>query len=215
VSSIEEALFCNRIGVEALGFTLDLPDGPHDDLTTEKAREIIGLLPPDILPVVITYHQTSKGACRLVTTVGGNAVQFHAGICEDQIGLFRELCPRIRTIARVTVRDDLAIAEALQFRPPLWDAIILDSFDPRTGRHGATGLTHDWTISARIVERSHLPVILAGGLTPENVRNAIRQVRPLGVDVHTGVENIDGSRDLDKIRSFTRAALEAFRELKL
>ncbi len=104
--------------------------------------------------------------------------------------------------------------EATRFTPPLWDAIILDSRDAATGHIGATGLTHDWSISARIAQAASVPVILAGGLTPENVAEAIRVVRPAGVDAHTGLERSDGTRDFAKIEAFTRAALAAFSHFK-
>ena len=86
------------------------------------------------------------------------------------------------------------------------DAFITDTFDPETGASGATGKRHNWEISKRIVEYSALPVILAGGLHSGNVREAILKVRPAGVDVHTGVENSDGRKDTDKIRSFIKVS---------
>jgi len=83
------------------------------------------------------------------------------------------------------------------------DAIILDTRTPE--RLGGTGLTHDWTISAKIVKSVGIPVILAGGLTPENVAAAIRQVHPYAVDVHTGVKKND-VRDALKTKAFVEAA---------
>jgi phosphoribosylanthranilate isomerase len=86
--------------------------------------------------------------------------------------------------------------------------LILDTYDPVTGRHGATGKTHDWSLSRQIVLQSRRPVILAGGLTEANVGDAIRAVRPWAVDVHTGVEDADGTRNFDKLRSFIARAKE-------
>ncbi len=211
VSSLEEALSCRSVRVDALGFTLEVPGGVHDGLTRQRARHIIDRLPPDVLTVVITYLDIAEEAGRLVREVRGAAVQFHGGITEDELEAFRKECPGVRTIGCVTVAGEDAVQHAGRFRPPLWDAIILDSLDPLTGRKGATGLTHDWSVSAVIAKKSPLPVILAGGLTPENVAQAIRSVRPHGVDAHTGLENTDGTRNFDKIKSFAEAALEAFR----
>ena len=90
------------------------------------------------------------------------------------------------------------------------DAFITDTFDPVTGASGATGKTHDWEISRRIVEHSRHPVILAGGLTPENVGDAIRLVRPAGVDVHTGVEDDQGRKDRRRVEAFVTRARDAF-----
>jgi phosphoribosylanthranilate isomerase len=210
VSSLEEAIFCAEVGVDAAGFTLELPSGIHDGLTRRRARHIIRRLPPSIIPVVITYVQSADDACSLVLEVGARAIQFHGGISDEQIVRFREVCPAIRTIGRVTVSGEQALFEAARFVPPSWDALILDSFDPATGSIGATGLTHEWSLSARIVEASRVPVILAGGLNPDNVAQAIAMVRPHGVDAHTGVENSDGTRNFEKIKRLAQAGLKAF-----
>jgi phosphoribosylanthranilate isomerase len=210
VSSLEEALLCCKAGVGALGFTLGLPYGIHDDLTEDKARSIILKLPGNVLPVLITYISTANEACRLARYTGASAVQFHGGVSSRELLAFRDACPHTRTIARVTVADEQAVEEAARFQAPLWDAIILDSFDPDTGRRGATGIMHDWSISARIVQVSIVPVILAGGLRPDNVAEAIQAVHPHAVDAHTGLEEADGTRSPAKIAAFAEAALEAF-----
>jgi len=213
VSSLDEALLCAGVGATALGFTLALPSGVHDGLTTAKAAKIIKRLPSGILPVVITYLREADSASDLANQVGAEAVQFHGGLPESQLLRFRRLCPGLKTIGLVTVKDESSIQTAASLSPPLWDAIILDSFHPETGRTGATGLTHDWAVSAAIVRKSPLPVILAGGLNPGNVADAIATVRPYGVDAHTGLENPDGARNFDKIRAFITASRAALRRL--
>lgn len=209
VSSLAEALFCREVGIDAVGFTLELPSGPHDGLTTDRAASVIRRLPAGLLPVIITYVNTARAACNLIAHTGGRAIQFHGGISEAEIRTFRELCPQVKTIGRVTVTDAESIPAAESFKPPLWDAIILDSLDPATGKIGATGRVHDWSVSARIVRAASVPVILAGGLNPKNIREAILTVRPHGVDAHTGVEDPDGTRNFEKIRVFAVEALAA------
>lgn len=206
VSSLEESLFCADVGIDSLGFTLELPSGVHDGLTVDKAAAIIPELPEAILPVVITYLTSAQSAADLLHRTGGRAVQFHGGISPSELMVFRYACPHVTTIGMVTVSGPESIERAAQFAPPLWDAIILDSLDPATGKTGATGIVHDWILSARIVEISPVPVILAGGLNPDNVEEAISLVRPDGVDAHTGLENADGTRNFDKIRKFAGAA---------
>ncbi|MBI5569232.1 MAG: phosphoribosylanthranilate isomerase [Desulfomonile tiedjei] len=212
VSSLEEALFCHSVGVDAVGLTIELPSGIHDGLTTERAVSIVGQLPQDLLVVLITYLDTAEAAARLARGITADAVQFHGGISEQELRLFRTLCPVVKIIGRVTVSGEAAIPDAQRFTRPLWDALILDSLDPGTGRVGATGRIHDWSISSRIVKAARVPVILAGGLNPDNVAAAIRSVRPHGVDAHTGLEEPDGTRSFDKIRAFAQAALAAFEE---
>ncbi len=81
---------------------------------------------------------------------------------------------------------------------------------PETGACGATGKTHNWDISRRLVPFSPKPVILAGGLNPDNVREAIQYIRPAGVDVHTGVESSNGRKAPHLVRKFVAEARDAF-----
>ena len=214
VSSLDEAMFCAQVGADALGFTLEVPGGIHDGLTWEKAAYIIERLPRTILAVVITYLKSLEDISRLVQAVSPHAAQFHGGIEDERVSVFKRRYPRIKTIGRVTVSGEDSIAQAACFCAPLWDAIILDSMDPITGRVGATGITHDWSLSSKIVNTASVPVILAGGLTPDNVAEAILTVRPAGVDTHTGIEDSDGSRNLAKIKAFARTALDAFKIIR-
>jgi phosphoribosylanthranilate isomerase len=87
------------------------------------------------------------------------------------------------------------------------DGFVLDSLNPATGQVGGTGLTHDWHLSAAIVRRYRLPVMIAGGLTSANVAAAIALVRPFGVDVNSGVKAaVGGRKDPDEMREFLRRA---------
>ncbi len=214
VSSLDEAMFCAQAGVDAIGFTLEVPGGIHDGLTWERAASIIQKLPGKILKVVITYLKSFEEISRLIDIVRPDALQFHGGISTQQLSLFRRKFSTIKTIGRVTVLNEDSIAIAAGLDRTLWDCIILDSMDPITGQLGATGIPHDWSLSSKIVKASALPVILAGGLTPQNVVEAIIKVRPAGVDAHTGVEDSDGSRNFGKIEAFSRAALEGFKTIE-
>ncbi|MBA3782567.1 MAG: phosphoribosylanthranilate isomerase, partial [Nocardioides sp.] len=93
------------------------------------------------------------------------------------------------------------------------DMFITDTFDPATAAKGATGKTHDWSVSAELAARSDKPLMLAGGLTPENVAEAVRVVRPAAVDAHTLLEGADGRKDRDKVVRFVQEARNAFATL--
>jgi phosphoribosylanthranilate isomerase len=88
----------------------------------------------------------------------------------------------------------------------LVDGFVADSCNPATGQVGGTGLTHDWRISAELVERTAKPLWLAGGLTPANVAAAIEQVKPWGVDVNSGVKGPDGFKQQQRLHAFIEAA---------
>ncbi|MFI5367223.1 MAG: phosphoribosylanthranilate isomerase [Candidatus Binatia bacterium] len=208
VSTLDEALALERLGADALGFTVRLPTGVHDELTEAKARGIVAALPPFITCVAITYIDHAREAAGLCRALGIAAIQLHGECPPREIELLRAAAPHLRIIraVHVTGPESVAKARALERRV---DAIILDTYDATTGRGGATGKTHDWTISRQIVESVRVPIILAGGLTPDNVVAAIRAVRPWAVDVHTGVEDPDGTRNLIKMQAFIERAKAA------
>lgn len=208
VSSLEEALATADAGADALGFTVRLPSGVHDGLTEAKARGIVARLPPFVASVAITYVDNPRAAVELCRYLGVTTLQLHGPFPTNEIPVLRVGLPHLKIIRSVHVTGDEALAHARALARQV-DALILDTYDPDTGRHGATGKTHDWTISRRIVDEVPVPVILAGGLTPENVAAAIAAVRPWGVDVHTGVEAADGSRDPVRLRAFIAAARSA------
>jgi phosphoribosylanthranilate isomerase len=205
VSSLEEALECERTGVDALGFTVRLPSGVHDGLTEAKARGIIAALPPFVSSVAITYVDNAREAVELCRYLGAGVLQLHGEFPAAELPLVKAGLPHLKLVRAVHVTGREAAAKARSLERHV-DAIILDTYDAASGRGGATGKTHDWSLGREIVQRSRVPIILAGGLTPDNVVEAIRVVRPWAVDVHTGIENPDGSRSFEKIRAFVERA---------
>lgn len=205
VSTLDEALAAEQAGADALGFTVRLPTGVHDGLTEAVARGIVAALGPFIASLAITYVDTAREAVDLCRYLGVSALQLHGPFPTQELPLIRAALPHLKLIraVHVTGTDALAQARALERRV---DALILDTYDPVSGRGGATGKTHDWAISRQIVEQVRARVILAGGLTPDNVGEAVRVVRPWAVDVHTGVEDADGTRNFEKLRSFIERA---------
>lgn len=205
ISTLDDALACERAGADAIGFTIGLPSGPHNGLDEAGAAAIIRALPPFITPVLITYRVTAAEVVPMCREMGVSQVQLHAPADPAELERMRAALPGLKLILAVNVTGPEALDLARE-RAARADALILDTYDPATGRHGATGKTHDWSLSARIVEAVDVPVILAGGLTPANVAAAIRRVRPWGVDVHTGVERPDGTTDHDLVRAFVAVA---------
>jgi phosphoribosylanthranilate isomerase len=207
----EEARMLVRSGVHRLGFPLRI--FPHrEDLTEEAAARVIRGLPPTVEAVLITYENRGRAIADLAATLGVSGVQIHGDIAIDEVSRLRYLSPHLQIIKSLIVRVDntAQLEKALVHFAPRVDAFITDTYDPETGASGATGKTHDWAVSRRIVEASPRPVILAGGLRPENVRGAILRVRPAGVDAHTGVEGLDGRKDAGMVEAFVKAAKEAF-----
>ena len=215
IRSLEEARMLLEAGVDWLGFPLRL-DFHSEDLPAEEVSGIIASLGMGDRAVLITYLVKATEIAGLAAMLGCRRIQLHGGITAGEVRLLKNSDPGLFLIKSLVVRpgniDELA-GIAGDFGP-LVDAFITDTWDPKTGASGATGKTHDWDASRRIVESAARPVILAGGLTPDNVGRAIVQVRPAGVDAHTGVEGADGMKDPIRVRAFVEEARRAFALLK-
>ncbi|HQQ03486.1 MAG TPA: phosphoribosylanthranilate isomerase [Kiritimatiellia bacterium] len=210
-----EASMLMDCGVEYLGFPLRLAYH-QEDLSEAEAGAIIRALPPPCAGVLITYLDQADEIDRFCRELGARHVQLHGGITVSELKKLRALNPDLCIFKSLVVEQDNTgeLRRTVEALAPLADAFITDTFDPATGARGATGKTHDWNISRMLVELSPKPVILAGGLNAENVREAILAVRPAGVDSHTGVEGPDGRKDHEKVKKFVREARAAFAGIK-
>ncbi len=192
-------------GCDALGFIMGVTHRSSDVVTPKEAAKLIRRLPPFIEPVAVTHLQETEDLIRLVKDSRCTTLQIQDTIEPSEIDVIRDALPYAKIVKAVHVTGESAVKAGKRYEPYA-DALILDS---RTREKiGGTGIPHDWNISATIVATSAIPVILAGGLTPENVREAIRKVRPYGVDVHTGVKK-DGVRNPDRTLAFAREARSA------
>lgn len=192
-------------GADAVGFLMGITHVTQDAVTPETAAAMVATLPPFIVPVAVTHLTNPSDLIRIVELSRCTTLQIQDMVTPDDIAEVREVLPYLRIMKAVHVMDESAIATAKYFSDTA-DAILLDT---RTAdRIGGTGITHDWNISAKIVKECSCPVILAGGLTPENVTEAIIRVRPYAVDVHTGVKK-NGVRDAERTRAFVANARTA------
>jgi phosphoribosylanthranilate isomerase len=211
VRGLEEALMLRECGADLLGFPLRLPVHAPD-LTEPEARDVIAAAGSEAC-VLITYEDDPVRLVELCRFLNVSAVQLHADVPADTLARIRAKAPLAIIKSYVVGRENVSPADFARAYAPVCDAFITDTFDPATGASGATGRIHDWAVSAELVRHSPRPVILAGGLNPANVRQAILAVRPAAVDVHTGVEAPDGSKDPELVHAFVQAARAAFAEV--
>jgi phosphoribosylanthranilate isomerase len=215
VMDAAEAAMLQQCGVRYLGFPLRLAVHREDLSESEAAMIIKGLAPP-VFGALITYLDGANEIAAFCHFLGARIVQLHGEIDCDELKRLKSLAPALTVIKSLIVgmHDDKTLEELVRELSPFVDAFITDTFDPESGASGATGKTHDWGVSRRLVELSNRPVILAGGLTPENVKSAILAVRPAGVDSHTGVEDSTGRKSREMVQKFVSEALEAFQVVK-
>jgi phosphoribosylanthranilate isomerase len=214
IKDAEEAGMLIDCGVSHLGFPLVL-DHHEEDLSVEAAAKIVSQFESCATLFLITYLNQAADIVSLCRKLHVDMVQLHGDISLDELKRLRAERPGWRIVKSLVVTGDntgALIADVERFAP--WvDAFITDTFDPATGARGATGKTHDWAVSRWLAELSPKPVILAGGLNPGNVREAICTVHPAGVDVHTGIEGDDGRKRRDLTSRFVTEAWKAFAEI--
>lgn len=198
-------------GFEFLGFPLVL-DHQEEDLSVKDASAIVAKFGDRSTFFVITYLSTASAIIDLCRELGVSLVQLHGEVSVIELQRLRSARPTLRVIKSLIVRGDnfKNLRDELARFAPLVNAFITDTFDPVTGARGATGKTHDWDISRKIIEISPVPVILAGGLNANNVRAAIAAVQPAGVDIHTGIEGKDGRKSPELSRRFVSEARASF-----
>ncbi|MBU1002141.1 MAG: phosphoribosylanthranilate isomerase [Proteobacteria bacterium] len=214
----EEALLLARLGVDSIGLPLRLAVHP-EDISEAEAASIVHTLPGGVRAVLITYLTAPDEISALCDTLGVTCVQLHADMTAATLATLKATRPELYVIKSLIVppAPDAKAMRRMEQRVLALaghcDAFLTDTFDPSTGATGATGKVHDWAVSRRLAELSPLPLILAGGLNPDNVRQAILAVRPAGVDAHTGVESRDGRKDPVLVAAFVEQALAGFETL--
>jgi len=211
-----EAQLLQQCGIKYIGFPLRLAVH-QEDLSEEAAAKIIRRgLDSSVSGVLITYLNNAIGIADFCQFLGVRMVQIHGDIDRKELKRLKALDPNLTIIKSLVIglHDNETLESIMGRLSEYVDAFITDTFDPKTGASGATGKTHDWGVSHRLVELSDRPVILAGGLTPENVRRAILEVKPAGVDSHTGVEDATGLKSREKVKKFVTEAQAAYRKLK-
>lgn len=211
-----EARLLLSSGADYLGFPLRLAYH-QPDLSEAAAAAIIQKLACGRQSVLITYLAESRQIHTLSQFLGVQSVQLHGSIQTKEVRQLRARDFSLKLIKSLIVQRDNfdQLRRLIDQFADLVDAFITDTFDPQTAACGATGKVHNWEISQRLVAYSPKPVILAGGLNPTNVREAILTVQPAGVDAHTGLEDASGRKDPLLVRQFIHTARQAFAELQM
>ena len=191
ISSVAEAKLAVRYGASAIGLVSEMPCG-FGVIPESLIAEIAATVPPPIATVLLTSLVASDEIIAQQKRCRVNTLQICDRVNLDVYVDLREALPGIALIQVVQITGEESVSEAVEVAAHV-DALLLDSGNQSlpVKELGGTGRIHEWAHSAQIVLQSRVPVFLAGGLNPENVAEAIRTVRPFGVDLCSGVRTAD------------------------
>ena len=208
ISRVAESQAAVAAGADAIGLVSAMPSGPGV-IGEDLIAAIAAAAPPALGTFLLTSKVEPAAIAAQQRRSGVNTIQLCDAPDANAYPALREALPGIALVQVIHVRSESAVAEALGVAP-LVDGLLLDSGNPtaRVKELGGTGRVHDWALSRRIVTEAPCPVFLAGGLKADNVAEAIREVRPYGVDLCTGVRT-DGTLDAAKLAAYMSAVAAA------
>lgn len=185
-------------GADAVGLLADVPVDSPREVDEARAARLAASAPPFVATALVTMPDTTERAVDLAARVAPDVLQLHG---DFPVGDVAYVAANVD--ATVVQRVDATDERAARY-DEVADALLVDSVDESGA--GGTGRTHDWDATREFTERVNSPVVLAGGLTPANVREAVQTVEPYAVDVASGVEATSGEKDHDAVREFVAAA---------
>ncbi len=197
MTSVEDARIAADLGIQAIGLVFHAASPRH--LTPERAREIASAVPDGIHRVGIFVDESPERIAIVAGFCGLTHAQLHG---TESPAIARALPIPVIKALRVRTVDDLSRVDAFAETAVM---ILLDAFV--SGKAGGTGETFDWSLAAEPAKKHR--VILAGGLSPENVADAMRRVRPFGVDASSSLESAPGVKDPTRMRAFVDAVRKA------
>ena len=186
-------------GADAVGVISEVPVDTPREVDPAAAAEVLADVPPFVTATLVTMPDSPTRAVELLRTVEPDAVQLHGEWTAEEIGYVRAETG-VKVLCTVDAEDH-GRAERLD---PVVDALVVDS--TRESGAGGTGETHDWAATGDLATRLTSPVVLAGGLTAENVSEAVRVADPFAVDVASGVELTGGRKDHNAVARFVANA---------
>ena len=210
IRSPEDIELAALYGADAVGFITEIPVESPRKLDSDTAATLISKVPKCLDSVMVMMPENSSRALELIEKARPDIVQIHSSLSPVELEIIREKTdiPIIKTLSvpaglgasKVQSLVNRLLEEVRELeKSGVVDSVLLDS--GIAGKTGGTGCVHDWDLSRRIAEETELPLILAGGLKPENVHEAIRVVSPYAVDTASGVET-SGKKDALKIKNF-------------
>ncbi len=191
-------------GADAVGFITDVPVDSPRKISLAAASELIKRAPLFVTSVLVIMPENAERALQMIQEARPGAVQIHNHLPLSELQKIKEAGVKlIKTIPVPQNAESITLIKQIRELSGIADAVLLDTVVD--GKTGGTGTPHNWEVSSEVVLKAGMPVILAGGLNPQNVKDAVRIVRPYAVDTASGVE-MNGKKDAKKVVDFINTA---------
>lgn len=206
ISSIAEAKTAIESGASALGLVARMPSGPGP-IPDELIKQIAATVPPPVATFLLTSETSVEMIIKHHFRTNTNTIQIVDALAQGSYNDLKSALPSVKIVQVIHVIDEKSVSEAIEISQKV-DALLLDSGNPnlKVKVLGGTGKVHNWKLSRQIRDNSKCPVFLAGGLNADNVRMAIDEVQPFGIDLCNGVRT-KGLLDINKLKKFMTEAL--------
>lgn len=192
---------CLSAGADIIGILVGQEHTSNDFVNKGTAKEIVEYVNGRCDTSLVTHLTNADEIIELTKYIGNNVIQLHSDINETEVEKIVNKLPNIKLVRLIHVASDGTICTNYA-EMKYADYYLLDSFNLKTNQVGGTGLTHDWNKSNELIKKLNKPTFLAGGLNPDNVKEAINTAEPYGVDVNSGCKNELGKKDAEKVQLF-------------
>lgn len=215
ITNAEDAHAAIDAGADVLGFIVDVPVDTPRKISVDEAYNIIKILPPFVPTTIVLMPRSVGEVVDAVEILRPNSIQLHGSESFRFVKKVKEEIKPTKIIKTISIdkktgktkfKETVDPTEAAKLFSEVADAILLDTY--LDGIVGGTGAVHDWSVDKKISNQIDIPLILAGGLNPENVSKAVKIIKPYAVDVAGGVEK-EGRKNYKKMRRFIKAAKKA------
>lgn len=212
IRNVKDALMCVDCGVNIIGLLVGQAHTSDDFISKELAKEIKLALPKSVKTTLITHLEVAKDIIEIAKFIDVDYIQLHSHLPEIEVEIIKKALPNKKLLRLIHIdKNGKLLTDINKIRNV--DFYFTDSINLKTNQVGGPGLTHNFDTDKKLVETLDKPVFIAGGLTPNNVGDAIRHCKPYGVDVNSGCRAVDGSRDKEKVLAFVKNASDAFKNL--
>ena len=205
VKNIEDANLCLLSGADIIGILVGQKYNSTDFVSKEVGKNIIKFINKRCKTCLVTHLTNADEIIELCKYLKNDFLQLHSNIEENQVKKILDELPNLKLLRLISVLKNGEIYTNI-FNIKYVDYYIIDTIDLSQNKIGGTGIKSNWTKCAELIKLLNKPTFLAGGLTPENVKEAITIVKPFGVDVNTGCKNNIGGKDLNKLKQFIKNA---------